>query len=129
MAVASPAEEARDVLEHDPHGQPSTGFWERYERALGNPKLARNITRFQQTWRGNRNRSMEEVEFEQLRAKLKAAKTRVTDDLDRYLTQFTTMAERAGATITEAEGSHVIMISQPKVVTDVIREALRAVSA
>jgi hypothetical protein len=39
------------------------------------------------------------------------------------------MAQRAGATITEAEGSHVIMISQPKVVTDVIREALRAVSS
>ncbi|MEA2583277.1 MAG: L-lactate dehydrogenase complex protein LldF [Thermomicrobiales bacterium] len=103
MAVASPAEEARDVLEHDPHGQPSTSFQERYERALGNPKLARNITRFQQTWRGNRNRSMEEIEFEELRAKLKAAKTLVTDDLDRYLTQFTTMAERAGATIHYAE--------------------------
>ena len=35
------------------------------------------------------------------------------------------MAERAGATITEAEGSHVIMISQPKIVTDVVRQALR----
>src|SRR5918994_1489344 len=30
------------------------------------------------------------------------------------------MAERAGATITEAEGSHVIMMSQPQVVKDVI---------
>ena len=30
------------------------------------------------------------------------------------------MAERAGATITELEGSHVIMISQPQAVTDVI---------
>ena len=37
------------------------------------------------------------------------------------------MAERAGATITEAEGSHVIMVSQPKVVTEVIRQALSAV--
>src|SRR5215210_3528390 len=36
------------------------------------------------------------------------------------------MAERAGATITEAEGSHVIMISQPQVVTDVILTALAA---
>src|SRR3954451_21208726 len=33
------------------------------------------------------------------------------------------MAERAGATITEAEGSHVIMISQPQVVVDVIMTA------
>ena len=34
------------------------------------------------------------------------------------------MAERAGATITEVEGSHVIMISKPQVVTDVILRAL-----
>jgi pimeloyl-ACP methyl ester carboxylesterase len=34
------------------------------------------------------------------------------------------MAERAGATITEVEGSHVIMISKPQVVTDVILTAL-----
>jgi pimeloyl-ACP methyl ester carboxylesterase len=37
------------------------------------------------------------------------------------------MAHRAGATITELEGSHVIMISQPQAVTDVILEALAAV--
>ena len=34
------------------------------------------------------------------------------------------MAERAGATITELDGSHVIMISQPQAVTDVILEAV-----
>src|SRR6266516_461838 len=38
------------------------------------------------------------------------------------------MASRAGATITEVEGSHVIMISQPQVVTDVILSAGAAVS-
>jgi pimeloyl-ACP methyl ester carboxylesterase len=38
------------------------------------------------------------------------------------------MAERADATTTEVEGSHVIMISQPKAVTDVIRQALDALS-
>src|SRR5437016_3719729 len=37
------------------------------------------------------------------------------------------MAQRAGATITEVEGSHVIMISQPQVVTDVILSAVAAV--
>jgi pimeloyl-ACP methyl ester carboxylesterase len=37
------------------------------------------------------------------------------------------MAERAGATITEVEGSHVIMVSQPEAVTDVIRTAAAAV--
>jgi pimeloyl-ACP methyl ester carboxylesterase len=38
------------------------------------------------------------------------------------------MASRAGATITEVEGSHVIMISRPQVVTDVILSAVAAVS-
>ena len=37
------------------------------------------------------------------------------------------MAERAGATITEVEGSHVIMMSRPQVVTDVILRALKEV--
>jgi pimeloyl-ACP methyl ester carboxylesterase len=36
------------------------------------------------------------------------------------------MAERAGATITELDGSHVIMVSQPQAVTDVILEAVSA---
>jgi pimeloyl-ACP methyl ester carboxylesterase len=40
-----------------------------------------------------------------------------------------TEAERAGATITEIPGSHVIMISQPQAVADVILEALSAVQA
>jgi hypothetical protein len=38
-------------------------------------------------------------------------------------------AERAGAKITELEGSHVIMISQPQAVTDVILEALAETSS
>jgi hypothetical protein len=38
------------------------------------------------------------------------------------------MAERAEATITEVEGSHVIMISQPQVVTEVILTALAETS-
>jgi pimeloyl-ACP methyl ester carboxylesterase len=37
------------------------------------------------------------------------------------------MAERAGATITEAEGSHVIMVSQPDTVAEVISTAAAAV--
>jgi pimeloyl-ACP methyl ester carboxylesterase len=39
------------------------------------------------------------------------------------------MAERAGARITEAAGSHVIMLSQPQIVTDVIVEAMQHVSS
>jgi len=38
------------------------------------------------------------------------------------------MAQRAGATVVEAEGSHVIMVSRPDIVTDVILQALAAVS-
>jgi pimeloyl-ACP methyl ester carboxylesterase len=38
------------------------------------------------------------------------------------------MAKRAGATITELEGLHVIMVSQPEAVTNLILEAIEAVS-
>jgi hypothetical protein len=38
------------------------------------------------------------------------------------------MAERAGAAITELEGSHVIMVSRPPAVTNVIMEAVGAVA-
>ena len=38
------------------------------------------------------------------------------------------MADRAGAEITELDGSHVIMISQPQAVIDVIMTAVNAVS-
>ena len=37
------------------------------------------------------------------------------------------MAERAGSQITEVAGSHVVMISQPQAVADVVLEAIRAV--
>ncbi|SCF11975.1 alpha/beta fold hydrolase [Micromonospora purpureochromogenes] len=39
------------------------------------------------------------------------------------------MAQRAGATITEIEGSHVVMVSQPQAVTDVIMQALNGVES
>jgi len=38
------------------------------------------------------------------------------------------MAKRADATTTEVDGSHVVMISQPEAVSDVIADALQAVS-
>jgi hypothetical protein len=37
------------------------------------------------------------------------------------------MAGRAGATVTEADGSHVIMVSQPETVAEVILTAAAAV--
>jgi pimeloyl-ACP methyl ester carboxylesterase len=36
------------------------------------------------------------------------------------------MAERAGAAVTEADGSHVIMVSRPQVVAETILTALEA---
>jgi pimeloyl-ACP methyl ester carboxylesterase len=39
------------------------------------------------------------------------------------------MAQRAGAKITEVAGSHVIMISQPQVIADVILSAISSVAA
>jgi hypothetical protein len=39
------------------------------------------------------------------------------------------MAERAGANITEVEGSHVIMVSQPQAVTEVILDAMATIPA
>ena len=38
------------------------------------------------------------------------------------------MAQRAGAVITEAEGSHVLFIARPQVVADVILQALGALA-
>ena len=38
------------------------------------------------------------------------------------------MAQRAGAKTVEIKGSHVVMVSQPQAVTDVILEALQAVA-
>jgi len=35
------------------------------------------------------------------------------------------MAQRAGADIVEVEASHVVMLSQPQAVTDLILKALR----
>jgi hypothetical protein len=38
------------------------------------------------------------------------------------------MAHRAGAVITEAEGSHVLFVARPQVVADVVLEALGALA-
>jgi hypothetical protein len=38
------------------------------------------------------------------------------------------MAERAKTQITEVDGAHAIMVSQPQAITDVILEAVKAVS-
>jgi pimeloyl-ACP methyl ester carboxylesterase len=44
----------------------------------------------------------------------------IQPDCERFL------AKRMGATTTEVESSHVVMLSQPQVVIDVIRKAIKA---
>ena len=107
MAIAPPpaAAAAADALVDHPHaghGQVPRPFGERYDRALANPRLARNLTTFQRAWRGARDGVVAEVDFPALRAALKEAKTAVTDDLDGYLDRFQAEAERAGATVHHA---------------------------
>ena len=95
MTVTAPKHET-------PTEAPSRSFEKRYRKAIDNPKLSFNVGRFQKGWRGNRDRSLEEIEFEKLRQRLKASKTHVTNDLDRFLDQFQSNAERVGATVHRA---------------------------
>jgi len=80
-------------------GHLEESFAERYTKALNNPRLSKNVTRYQQNWRTSRNLSMEEIEFEELKAKLKAAKTDIVSRIDDYIEQFKTAAEKAGTTV------------------------------
>src|SRR3954454_2315752 len=89
-----------DKPETDPHA--FRHFRERYERSLANARLSANVTRYQSNWRVNRDKSLEEIEFESLRAAFKATKTRVQDRLDDYLGQFQAAAERAGTIVHHA---------------------------
>jgi iron-sulfur cluster protein len=89
-----PSPETHDAIE------PS--FADRYDHALANPRLARNLTNFQQTWRLARGQAVAEIDFAELRGRLKAAKAEVVARLDDYLDRFETAATRAGATVHRA---------------------------
>ncbi len=80
----------------EPH---SPSFEALYEQALADSQLSGNLTRFQQSWRQTRDGKMSEVDFPELRASMKAAKTEAIDNLDRYLNQFIAAAEAAGTTV------------------------------
>ncbi len=90
---------------HREHGHPEEPFGERYDRALANPRLSTNVTRYQQNWRVSRTLAMEEVEFEELRSSLKTAKTRVMANLDDYIAQFSAAATKSGATVHTASSA------------------------
>src|SRR6478735_218117 len=106
------------------HDAPS--FAERYETALENKRLARNVTRYQTNWRVSRNAAMHDVSFDELKATLRAAKQRVLDDLDGYIEQFTTAATRNGATVhlaTDAKEANDIVrrISQARNINLIVK--------
>jgi iron-sulfur cluster protein len=93
-AIATPPH-AVDV-EHEP------SFAKRYETALANPRLARNVTRYQQNWRVSRNASMVDVSFEELRDSLTAAKNQVLENLEQYIAEFEANATANGAVVHHA---------------------------
>ena len=64
------------------HGHDDRPFGERYADAVGDAQLSRNLTNFQQSWRASRGEVMGDVDFDALRARMKAAKTEAIDNLD-----------------------------------------------
>src|SRR5215210_9116396 len=71
----------------------------RLRSALENPRLPDNLTAFQQGWRSARDRAADEIDFPTLQTRMKRAKTAITADLDTYLGEFRSAAERVGATV------------------------------
>lgn len=80
----------------EPH---SPSFEALYEQALADSQLSGNLTRFQQSWRESRDAQMDTVDFDELRGRMKAAKTDAIDHLDHYLDQFIAAAEAAGSVV------------------------------
>ncbi|MGD9714814.1 MAG: LUD domain-containing protein, partial [Thermomicrobiales bacterium] len=74
----------------------------RYQKAIDNPRLGKNIGRFQVGWRGNRDRSVAEIDFDRLRTEFKSTKTHVVNNLDRFADLFESMATLAGAKVHRA---------------------------
>ena len=84
------------------HGRPEHAFQERLDAALGDDRLARNLTTFQQSWKSNRTDIMATVPFGELRDSLKARKSDVIAHLDERVSEFEAAAERAGARVHHA---------------------------
>ncbi|HYJ12461.1 MAG TPA: LUD domain-containing protein [Thermomicrobiales bacterium] len=95
--MALPPTDTPSEMHH--RGHDDRPFPERYERAIDNPQLSTSLTNFQQSWRRDRTNVMAEVDFENLRGMLKAAKTEAIDNLDHYLEQFVQQAEAVGSIV------------------------------
>jgi len=81
------------------HGEPERSFEERLAVAVSDAQLSRNLTNFQTGWRASRETAMEEIEFQTMRERMKAAKTDAIDNIEHYLDQFIRQMERAGTTV------------------------------
>jgi L-lactate dehydrogenase complex protein LldF len=96
-----------------PPESPADAFAAHVRRSLDNRQLAQNLTSFQEGWRSARDRAMTEIDFPDLRRRMKAAKSAVTADLDGYLETFRRAAERAGARVhlaADAEGANDVIL-------------------
>ncbi len=82
------------------HNEPS--FSERYDTALANPRLSRNVSTYQRNWRVGRDRSIQEISFDELKASLIEAKDKVLDDHESYIAQFEANATKNGAIVHHA---------------------------
>ena len=81
------------------HGEMERPFDERFATAAGDAQLSRSLTNFQVGWRASREAVMDEVDFQQLRTQMKAAKTDAIDNLDEHLDTFVRQMEAAGTTV------------------------------
>lgn len=84
------------------HGEPERPFRERYDEALGDEQLARNLTAFQQSWRGNRRDAIGAIPFDDLRDRLRARKNETIANLETHIAAFQAAAERSGARVHHA---------------------------
>src|SRR4051812_28402702 len=97
----------------DPHvGHAFGPFSERYQTAIDDPRLPKNVTRYQQNWSNSRTPAVREIEFDTLRDQLKAVKARVVERIDGYIAEFKANAEKAGTKVhlaTDAEDANRII--------------------
>ena len=99
VAAAQASGEALAEHPDHGHGQVAETFRHRYDRALSDARLSRNLTGFQRSWRQARRQAVDEVDFDELRSRLQSVKRDVVARLDDYLDQFQAAAEAAGATV------------------------------
>lgn len=100
------------------HSHPQRSFEELYQQAVEDSQLSRNLSNFQQSWKISRTTVMEDVDFQDLRHQMKAAKTEAIDNIDTYLDQFTENVSRAGTTVHLADDAD----QATRIVRDIARE-------